>query len=357
VGGAAAAFARQEMLGLGPFRTLAARLLALPGVRPVRVCSELFTPEPHRSAFEWLAGLGAGVPTCTAVGVSSGRPGSAAVLLRFPVGAARPDLVAKVGGKAAREAAVLQRLRAGAERAGVRVPRVISLTRYRDIDVLAREAVDGPLWSAELSRRPNRVAECAGAVADWLKAWHEITARPAVITAADIQALILGPAARVCAAYGYHQHLDRLQRLCARCTDTVVPFVAVHNDLTTANLVALDNQRLGVIDWEQGDDRGLPLGDLVYALVDAIAAADGYRDRPGAFTQCFALDLPPGSLVRKLLVDSAQSLRLSPAVAELCLQACWFTHADNELTRDGTPGPFAQIAGQIARGAPLLGHQ
>ena len=57
-----------------------------------------------------------------------------------------------------------------------------------------------------------------------------------------------------------------------------LPTVAAHGDLTMSN-VLLGEGAPGVVDWEASTATGVPLRDLLYAAVDATAAADGYRDR------------------------------------------------------------------------------
>jgi hypothetical protein len=265
--------------------------------------------------------------------------------------------VAKVGGRAPREATALRRLGRSARRSGAVVPECLWSGEHHGVPVLAQQALKGESWSRRLAADPRRLPGFLESVAAWLGRWNSASVQPTALTAARLESLVLVPARRVCAQGAMDHLLRSVQELCARCQDQVVPLVGAHNDLTAANLLSADGDRLGIIDWEESREGCLPLGDLAYVAVDAVAAADAYRYRAAAFAACFRRPGAPALLTRRLLAASAAALQLSPDVVELCLQACWLGHAANELERDeGAEGAFNEIIADIARRPTLLGH-
>ena len=96
------------------------------------------------------------------------------------------------------------------------------------------------------------------------------------------------------------------------------------------------------------------MGDIVYAAADFAAAVDGYRDRPSAFTECFAGGSPFAKECRAAVRRGTERLEVSPPLAEICFHACWLMHADNERRRNsgGTPAerPFLEILRAVVAG-------
>src|SRR5256886_1633531 len=193
---------------------------------------------------------------------------------------------------------------------------------------------------------PARGAGLVGDLARWLEGWDGATAAPRPFERADGERLLLEPARRLAPGVAHADaDLSRLDRLVEACTGRPMPFVAAHNDLTAANVLVDENDRLGIVDWEHAAPDCLPLGDLAYAAADVAAAVAGYRDRPEAFAACFAPGGAFAGLTRELLHGAARSRGIDAVAVELCLQACWLRHADNELRKLGGEGerPFLAI--------------
>jgi hypothetical protein len=144
------------------------------------------------------------------------------------------------------------------------------------------------------------------------------------------------------------------QWLADRSTDlggTAVPLVAAHNDLTMWNVRLGADGALGILDWAEADSESLPLTDLFYAVADAAAACDGYRDRIAAARSCFEPGGARTATVGPLTERAIAALSLSRAAADLCFHACWLRHAANERAMDGADGPFAEIVRWLAHRA------
>jgi hypothetical protein len=148
-------------------------------------------------------------------------------------------------------------------------------------------------------------------------------------------------------------YVDWLIELGGRVVGTRFARTAAHRDLTMWNLLVSPSGELGALDWGEAKSQCLPLGDLAYSIVDAVAAVWRYRSRPEAFTACFGRGRGEADANRWLRHLSAR-LRLSSEVQTVCFHACWLGHAANELHHDsGQPGPFVTIVSRLAAEAAL----
>lgn len=345
LGGPAARFALEQLVPLGRAKRAAARALALSGVSAIAPTSVVFRRRGARPLFEWLSGVAAPTEARTAIVSTSWRPHGATVLHRF--GAAQtPDAVVKLGGGAAEERRALDRLGAEARTAEVEVPAVLATGTRAGLSLIVETPVAGSPASRLLRESPARAAGLLRGLFRWLEAWNAATAAPRPFRRADGERLLFGPALRLAPGLAdADAHLLRLDRLIEACNDRPMPFVAAHNDLTAANVLVDENERLGIVDWEHAAPDCLPLGDLAYAAADVAAAVGGYRDRPEAFTAAFAPGGAFAALTRELLDGAARSLGIDAPAVELCLAACWLRHADNEMRKLDGEGerPFLAI--------------
>jgi hypothetical protein len=286
----------------------------------------------------WIEGLdGETLPVGDAIVSTSWRgPDGPLIVFCFAADSAEPWGVAKLASASATEADLLERL---GDAGGARVPRLLARGVAGGRPVLVETVVEGRSAGELLARSPKRFAEVTGAVADWLERWNRATAGPAP---APMETELLAPARALAGELpdGYAAWLaDRCTALRAR----EIPLVARHNDLTMWNLRLDGGAPIGVLDWADAEDAGLPLTDLFYAVADAAAACDRYRDREAALRRSLAAVAP----LRERL---CRNLRLSPDVAELCFHACWLRHASNERRANGD-GEFLAIMRSVARQA------
>jgi hypothetical protein len=117
--------------------------------------------------------------------------------------------------------------------------------------------------------------------------------------------------------------------------------------------VLLDRKgTVGVIDWAEARDAGLPLTDFFYAVVDAAAACEGYADRLGALRGCFEGGGARADAAMALRERLRLSLGLSVQAVELSFHSCWLRHAANELRASPSADrPFLEIVRWLARQA------
>jgi len=273
------------------------------------------------------------------------------LLLCFADGEREPWGIAKLAPAAEREARSLDRLGGAARGAGALVPRLLASGRAGGGPVLVESLVDGRSAAELLTRRPERFLAIATGISEWQERWNRAT-RGTAAGAADqvgrdvlLAADELGDSLPHGAAYR--------SWIAARC-DALgrdeVPLVARHNDLTMWNVTVDGDGGLGVLDWAEADDAGLPLTDFFYAVADAAAAADRYRSRLHAVRSCFTRGGRRAQGVAPLKRRLEASLGLGPEAVELCFHACWLRHALNERRAGGSADrPFLEIVRWLAR--------
>jgi hypothetical protein len=250
--------------------------------------------------------------------------------------------VAKLGGGPA-EAEILRELGPAAREAGASVPESVRTGSVSGLTLLVESSLAGRPASSHLT--PHRLPVYLDELVGWLQRWNLATAAPRALAHADLDRAILAPLQAIQLG---EDHRRRLNDLIARTEGRSVPFVAAHHDLTTANVLV--GEGLGIVDWDAAEAAALPLTDFFYAVADARAAADGFRDRVGAFAAAFAPDATPAPDVAPLQARLVAALGLEPDLVELCFHACWLRHAANELAQSG-PGPFVEIARRVAGAA------
>jgi len=309
-----------------------------------------------RPLFDWVRASSEKPLTAPAAVVSVGGRGSGGSLVvhAFEDGTATPAVVAKVGSPEssgpAREAALLESLGPGARAAGAAVPEVLLVDSDEGRAVLFETPVHGRQAAALLGETPGLLPSLTRRLAEWLESWNLDTRSEQLLSASWLQHEIVDPARALAPALpdGGH-YLGWLESRCGALAGTTVPLVAMHNDLTMVNVFVERSGSLGVVDWEDAREQGLPLVDFYYAAADAAAAADRYANRVAAFSGLFGGAAPAGA-TRMLEQRLVEVLGLRRAVVELAFHACWIQHAAAEQRAGGesAPRPFLEILRRAA---------
>jgi GT2 family glycosyltransferase len=325
---------RAARLGFGVLGSLTARFA--PTVGHVFVRGEA-------APLAWLgfAGEPVSVERCALL-----RTGSGVRLLLFDDARPRPTRVVVVGAPVHDPGPVS----ATAARAGAAVPEALAVENVGGVRIRVESAVPGALAAAHLQKEPADLARLLGVLADWLARWHAATARATLLTPELVDARLVRPA-RECRDVVGDAYVARVEAAAAGLVGRTVDLVDAHCDLTMWN-VFVDGSRLGVIDWETAGSGAFPVGDFVYAAVDAASALAGYRDRAAAFERCFT---PGGELARELdeLVRRvAAAASVGPGLLPVVFHASFLHHAANERREaaGGGEAPFRKIAARLAEG-------
>ena len=335
-------------LRLRPCR--AALILCLPGVGLV------IRRRGARSCLAWLCDAGGLSAAGLAVSIDVSWRGVAAgaTVTASSPGPAAGMAVAKVtlgsaGGLDAEHAALV-RLGPVAREAGAAVPDVRGRRRVGPWEALVEGHVRGRRVSDVLRRDAAQTLPILSELTGWLARWHRLTAVAQPLTAARLTELILQPLVALDGLL-VEPYQAWLTSLATRLQGRTAPLVAVHNDLTMANVLFTERDGLGVVDWAGADGSGLPLMDFFYATTDALHAAYGgtrIRAFQGAFTRGGAYRPAVDGLRDRLL----RALPLEPDLATAAFHACFLHHAVNEAGADPSgPRPFLELvraAGRIA---------
>jgi len=268
--------------------------------------------------------------------------------LLIPTGAAEPKLVVKMprlqadAAGIAREAAVLTALREACPHAEETVPRVVALTDGVR-PMLIQTALPGPLLTpARLREAPAR---CVDAVVAWL------TALPAARRndgEGSYRRLLEEPLAFLADSFPLRAPERALVARTLELVDPLrgneVPRVFEHGDLSHPNLIWLEGDRVGVVDWELAAEEGFPLHDLAFFLAFAIFALCRPRtpaEHIAAFHDAF-FGSSGWSTTR--VAAYAERLELGRPLLSPLFVACWARHT-------------AQLVRGIAGGGPTLNEQ
>jgi hypothetical protein len=309
--------------------------------------------EAARPLFEWLVGLtdhdhGLGVV------VSGPPPECKLVVLTGGGGSGQTPLVAKLedglSTRLDREASILQEVAPSARMTGVEVPKPLGVRRLSGRSVLLESRLPGQVAAALLASRADAFSSVVGSVADWLEAWHRSTAVLRKLESAELRRYVLEPVESLADELRHGgDYVGWLSERAREVAEVPFPLVTAHNDLTMFN-VLVGPDGLGVVDWESAAVDRLPLTDLLYAAVDAAAAAARYEDRAAAFEDCFSSDGRHVRFVGQLLRSLATAVDATEQVAELSFHACWLHHAANERrdARTDAERPFLAILRQVA---------
>ncbi len=318
-----------------------------------------------RPLFSWLFELQSDVQRAGSVVISLGwrRQNSQVVLHCFSDRDMEPLAVAKIALTTTstvnleHEAEALTRLGVSARIAGAQVPQIKELKQIDGNAVLLETVVHGKLLADLFARRPDSLLRHIEHLAAWLERWNQSTITTKPLDSVQLARDILAPAALLAPLLeNGKEYQDWLIERCAKLAGIPVPLVATHNDLTMYNVLLDGHGQLGVVDWDKGREEGLPLVDFFYALTDAVAATQGYVDRPRAFEACFAPAGRYAHVAGPLLKRLIKVIGIPVEVADLCFHACWLHHAANEH-HSSVPSdsrPFLQILQYLALYRPSI---
>jgi hypothetical protein len=257
----------------------------------------------------------------------------------------------------AAEAASLAGARASALAAGVDIPLGETRTLGPGCEVLLLDRLPGTPASQVVRGDAGAAGRVIARVAEWLERWHVVTVTRERLGAQRLSHEVLTPAARLADQIrGGPAYVRWLEDRCRAVEDTQIPLVYVHGDLTMSNVLVRAAGPLAVVDWEAARPAGFPLGDFVYAAVDAVAAGERYRDRAAAFDRCFRVGHSVGRSVRQACGRLQRAIDLSPDAATIAFHACWLSHATNESRKRG-PGerrPFLELLQRAADGRETI---
>lgn len=206
-------------------------------------------------------------------------------------------------------------------------PRLVGRLEVDGIHASVETAAVGRPLADELRRPGDRGAQLAlvDAVARWI--------------------LALGRASRRDDRFELER--ARLAALVADCHDDprvppglsaqlpTLPTVLQHNDIGCWNVIT-DDDSFVVVDWESAHAHGLPLWDLWYFLLDALAAIDGAAPdrREAYFAALFRGELATSSILFRWTCRAVEELRIPPDAVAAIATLCWLHHGRSHVRRE-----------------------
>jgi aminoglycoside phosphotransferase (APT) family kinase protein len=266
-----------------------------------------------------------------------------AVSLLLPRGSIEPTLVAKRPRLVddlegiAREASVIGVVEASSGTAGT-IPRVVAFEPSAPQPVLVETALAGEtITPAMLRGSPSTYVE---AIVSWLA---RLPTAPAESDPSWYERLVERPLELFAEAFPAESEesrlVDRTLSLVEPARNTAFPLVVEHGDLSHPNLIRLRDGRVGVLDWELGEERGLPLHDLCFFLAYVAFATRQARETTelvAAFDEAF---IGPDAWAAPTLRAYADRLGIQANVLVPLFVCCWARYTSGLVARaEGEPG-------------------
>ena len=266
-----------------------------------------------------------------------------AVSLLVPRGSTEPTLVAKRPRLAddlqgiAREASVIGAVEASPGSAGT-IPRVVAFEPSAPQPVLVETALAGEtITPAMLRGSPSTYVE---AIVSWLA---RLPTAPAGSDPSWYERLVERPLELFADAFPAEAEesrlVDRTLSLVEPIRNTSFPLVVEHGDLSHPNLIRLRDGRVGVLDWELGEERGLPLHDLCFFLAYVAFATRQARETTELVTAFDEAFIGQDAWAAPTLRAYADRLGLHANVLLPLFVCCWARYTSRLVTRaEGEPG-------------------
>jgi aminoglycoside phosphotransferase (APT) family kinase protein len=272
-----------------------------------------------------------------------------AISLLIPRGSTEPTLVAKRPRLAddvegiAREASVFGAVEGWSATAGT-IPRLVAFEPSAPQPVLVETALTGEtITPAMLRGSPSTYVE---ATVSWLA---RLPTAPSRSDPSWYERLVERPLELFAEAFPAKAEesllVDRTFSLVEPIRNASLPLVLEHGDLNHPNLIRLRDGRVGVLDWELGEERGLPLHDLCLFLAYVAFATRRARETTGfvaAFDDAF---IGPDAWAAPTLRAYADRLAIQANVLVPLFVCCWARYSSRLVARaEGEQGSEEQGA-------------
>ena len=253
----------------------------------------------------------------------------------------KPILVAKVPRlpgdhtRLNREAANLKEIHSARPGGFHSIPLVIAYEDWCGIHMLVETALTGHPMSALLVRRQTQ--SCINAIMAWLTDLHSATASRAADAADWFERLVERPLDQLRSTLpvsaGEQWMLEKTEEVATLLRHVDLPLVFEHGDLSSPNILVLENGSAGVVDWELGESRSLPGVDLFFFLTFVAFArrrARRLQDYLKAFHEAF---FGPEAWARSYVTCYAKALQLPHELLTPLFVLCWSRYVAKLVAR------------------------
>lgn len=261
----------------------------------------------------------------------------------FEPGASTPQAIVKMtrspefNHRLENEYKTLDRLAKGRFVAPETFPQPLFFDYHNGLAVLAQKAVSGAPFRTRTSATPD--CHLAQSAIDWIAQLAASSVDSGTTTCAEAGANLRVLYDRFSATYSLSAAeksfmQDQLARL--ENSSGQFPTVFQHGDPGTWNILVSDSDEIIFIDWEAGEDRGMPLWDLFYFMrtyASWVERSKGNKDALENFSNSFLQQ----SAIADWLACSVQmycsKIGLQPELVEPLFYTCWMHRSLKESTR------------------------
>ena len=228
----------------------------------------------------------------------------------------------------------------------LRVPEPVFSCAHNGILLYGQTALAGNSLSRMIKQdnlRPYalRLAEWQAALMECSQDWPRETTSEAYITQ-----LVDGLEAELVGKEFSVEEFSRVRAIVSRLNG--LPMTCAHNDFTVWNIIEMDGN-LGVIDWVDATDSGLPLLDLIYALSSLVLIFKNVWEASGAiniYRNAIHPTTPMGLIFNESLSQYVLQTGLDPELVAPLRMLTWMLRCNFELKKH-----------QIKANAPIKSHQ
>ncbi len=212
------------------------------------------------------------------------------------------------------------------------VPRVLAFEEFQGSLMLVETAVSGQIMRPALVRKKREL--CVRVGTEWLVDFQRssLTSRAAsgkvAVPGLEHINLLAGLSS------SEQKAVKKTLGLAQHVRDSEVPAVFEHGDFSSPNLLLSAEGKLGVVDWELANRRGLPGVDLFFFLSYIAFAMAGATQENGKYMQAFqkAFFLPD-SWATPYIRDYWQGLGLNAKTASSLFVLCWARYVSSLVSR------------------------
>jgi hypothetical protein len=227
-------------------------------------------------------------------------------------------------------------------------PRLLFAGEEAGLAIAAESIVEGvPIGRRPSAATPAVARRAIGAllvIAERTRTW---STGPAVAAALDD---LLDRAATRGVLEPPHIEILRSELGAVAALDDRVPTVMQHGDPGVLNVLLRDDGAITILDWENADDRGMPLWDILY-FIRSMAIARREADRRAGALGPFEGHGPLTAVLLDAIRGASQVLGIPAAMVRPLVLHCWVQQALKESTRldsaDASRSVFGRFLGAL----------
>lgn len=209
------------------------------------------------------------------------------------------------------------------------IPQVLTFETYRGYPLLLETALVGPLLAPDIVRRAPE--QHSHRVIDWLIELHQVST-PADHWFEQIAETPLRYLEQNLTAQDAPT-LARLREIMQPLQHAALPLVLEHGDLSHPNLILMEKDKIGVVDWELSEVQGM-VGFDAFFFLSYIAFSLSHANDSGDFLTPFReAFFEPNTWAAAQIRRYQEQLRIPQALLKPLFALCWTRYLGNLLMR------------------------